>query len=108
MNKRISKKLHKKYLNDDVVLEISTSSLWRQRLFDSNYGEKFIISSKNLKEVPKWIIQPVVKYKLKYQVYKTDEMLNEEIYYEGGVFFKFEPVKFKRFSDFSFNNTGVI
>jgi hypothetical protein len=45
---------------------------------------------------------------LKYQVYKTDEMLTEEIYYDGGLFFKFEPVKFKGIFDFSFNNIEVI
>jgi len=35
LKKRISKKLHKKFLND-VVYEISLSSLWKKRLFEDN------------------------------------------------------------------------
>lgn len=41
------KELHKKYLMD-VVYDVSLSSIWRIRLFDSEYYEKFIISSENL------------------------------------------------------------
>ena len=107
MNKRISKKLHKKYLNDGIY-DVSLSPLWRKKLFDSNYGEKFIISFYNINEIPKYIKQPISKYRLKYFVYKTEEMLNQDFYYEGGVFFMFEAMKFKDISNYSFNNVKVI
>lgn len=107
MNKRIGKKLHKKYLVD-IVFDISLSPLWRKRLFESNYGDKFIIGYQNLNEIPQYVKKPIARYKLKYFVYKTEEILDEDIYYEGGIFFKFESVKLKGIMNYSFNNTDVI
>ncbi|WP_010243301.1 hypothetical protein [Acetivibrio cellulolyticus] len=106
MNKRLSKKLHKKYI-EDVVYEISLSSLWRKRLFEG-IGREYTISVSNFSEIPKYIKYPIGRYKLSYKVFMTNEMLDDNIYYDGGVFFKFEAVKFKEIADFSFNNTGVM
>lgn len=107
MNKRIKRKLHKKYIID-IAYYISLSPLWRKRLFDSKYGEKFTISYQNLYELPQYVKKTIARYKLNYFVYKTEEILDEDFYYEGGVFFKFESVKFKGITNYSFNNTEVI
>ena len=107
MNKRSTKKVHKRYLND-ICYDISLSSFWRKRLFDSKDKEKFLIDIHNLNELPKYVKGPVARYRLRYYVYKTDEVLDKDFYYEGGVFFKFEAVEFNKISNYSFNNLGVI
>lgn len=93
---------------EDVVYEISLSSLWRKRLAKGDIGRKYVISVANLNQLPEYIKYPIVRYKLRYEVFVTDEMLDNSIYYDGGVFFRFEADKFKEITDFSFNNPEVI
>lgn len=107
MKKRLSKKLHKKFL-EDVVYEISLSSLWRKRLFEGGSGNVYLISCANQDELPQYIRYSINRYKLCYIVFVTDEMLDSSIYYDGGVFFKFEAVRFNEITGFSFNNPEVI
>jgi hypothetical protein len=107
VNKRLIKKVHKKYLND-ICYDISLSSFWRKKLFDGKDKEKFLIDLHIINELPKYIKTPVLRYRLRYYVYKTDEILDMDFYYEGGVFFKFEAVGFNKISNYSFNNLGVI
>lgn len=107
MNKRLRKKLHKKYL-EDVVCEISLSSFWRKKLFEESADVKILISPKNLNELPEYIKYQIGRFKLQYFFYKTDEILDKDVYYDGGVFFKFEAVKFQSIWNYSFNNIGVI
>lgn len=54
MKKRIKRKLHKRYL-EDIVIEISQSSLWRKRLFETGYEIKVPISIENVNDLPKYI-----------------------------------------------------
>ncbi len=107
MNKRQKKKLHKKFLND-VVYAISVSSVWRKRLFVSGYQEKIIIARNDINELPQHIKYPVFRYNLRYCVYKTDRILDDSIYYDGGVFFLFQSIKFEEIFAYSCNNTDVI
>lgn len=107
INKRLTKKVHKKYLND-ICYDISLSSFWRKRLFNSKDKEKFLIDLRNINEIPKCVKSPVLRYKLRYFVYKTDEILDKNLYFEGGVFFKYEAVGLKKVCTYSFNTLGVI
>ena len=108
MKARIEKKLHKKFLMD-VVYQISLSSLWRKRLFEAEAGTKFLISAEIISELPKYVKNAIVKYKLRYLVAKIEGQIPEkDFYYDGGVYFKFEAAKFPTMAEYSFNNMNVV
>jgi len=104
LKKRISKKLHKKILND-VVYEISLSSLWRKRLFEDNDETEFFINCRNLCELPMFIRKQISKYKLCYFVYKED-LENEHEYKLKR--FVFVATKHPMIFSDSLNNPDVI
>ena len=108
MKKRLKKKLHKKFLSD-IVCDISQSSLWRARLFQSPYNIRFLICIENLKELSVYIRNPILKYNLRYYVSKIEGTVDEwDFYYDSGELFKFEAVKYGSVYGYSFNNTEVI
>ncbi len=108
MKKRLEKKLHKKYLSD-IVCDISQSSVWRKRLFESLYDTKYLISIENSAELPQYIKTPILKYNLRYFVSKIEGIVDDwDFYYDGGVLFRFEAVKYGSIHGYSFNNTEVI
>ncbi len=63
--------VHKKYI-DDVVNEISQDELWRERLFAAAYQEKFLITYKELEELPCRLWNDFSKYGLEFLVSKVE------------------------------------
>lgn len=105
MNKRLKKKFHKKYL-EDVALEISQSSIWRERLFENQYNKRFLITYENTNEVPDYLKLAFLNYKLRYYISKADscsEKFDKEL-----VIFKIEAVDFRSLIRYSGNNYDVI
>ena len=66
---RISKKLHQKYIAD-IVLSISLSVSWRKLIFDSQFGDIFIIDSHNLKDLGTYSHKIIKRYSLQFVVEK--------------------------------------
>lgn len=94
MNKRIRKKLYKKYL-DDVRYEISVSDEWRKLLFDNDFNLKLLIDRNTTKNVV-YLFKILNKYDLKYYVSKLE-------FNDKEVVFKFESVEFNNIYNSSYN-----
>jgi len=89
----IAEKLYEKYL-EDVVEEISQDDLWSKRLFEGPYNEPFLITFKELEELPCRLWTTFSQYGLEFFVSKVDSCPEE--FAEGLIIFKFEA---KGFSD---------
>lgn len=117
MNKRIRRKIHKRILYD-VIYEVSISHLWRGLLFKSKDGEKFLIDSQSPITEPslRRLHRSLARYHLKYfvsKVSKEDEPQKTnpkwaDLFFDGGVYFKFEAKGFPEVFDFSINNPDSI
>lgn len=96
----IAEKLHEKYL-EDVVIEVSQDSLWRVRLLEGKYNERFLITCKELEELPCSLWGAFSQYGLEFYVSKVDSCPEE--FDEGLVILKFEakgfPQLVKYFAD---------
>ena len=108
MNKRLSKKLHKKWLELDVI-DLSQDSFWRKKLFNADKNEIFDIDKNNLDHLPQSLVKKIIKYNLKFKVAKvdtseTDAWLSEN----GSIVFKFWVVEFPNLKIFSGNNPDSI
>lgn len=104
MKKRLSKKLHKKWLALDVI-DLSQDSFWRKKLFEADKNEIFDIDKNNLDNLPQTLVKAIIRYNLKYRVAKvdgseTDAWLSED----GSIVFKFWVVEFPNLNIFSGNN----
>jgi hypothetical protein len=111
MNKRIRRKIHKRTLYD-VIYEVSISHLWRELLFNSKAGEKFLIDSQSPTTEPslRRLHRSLARYNLKYfvsKVSKEDEPHWEE-FLDDSIYFKFEAKEFPEVFDFSINNPDSI
>ena len=106
MNKRISKKLHKKYLVD-VVYQISISSSWRKVLFENEEEKEFLISKFCEIELPKLIAKQIRKYNLRYIVYREITQNEDENLYNMKRFV-FKADNFSRIYSDSYNNSDVV
>lgn len=71
MNKRIRKKIHKRYIND-LCYEISNIDSWRDLLIASDYNKKFALDKNNSKSLDDESKQILRKYDLKYSVSKIE------------------------------------
>jgi hypothetical protein len=94
MNKRIRKKLYKKYL-DDVRYEISVSDEWRKVLFNNDFDLKFLIDINTTKNQT-YLFKILNKYSFKYYVSKLE-------FNDKEVVFKFESVEFNNIYNVSYN-----
>lgn len=103
MNKRIKKKLHKRYLVD-VVYEISISSFWRNRLFTTT--EPLDIGPMKHNELSNELIKTIYRYKLEYQVFVVphSEAKGWEDWDNELVYFRFEAKADAATYAFSANN----
>jgi len=89
----IAEKIHEKYI-DDVVIEVSQDSLWRKRIFEGQYNDRFLITYKELEELPCGLWTSFSKYGLEFfvsKIHSSPEEFDEEV-----IFLKFEA---KGFSD---------
>lgn len=110
MRKRLRKKLHQTYLTD-VVCEISISSEWRKKLFQSKPFEKNIIDRFNCENIDYNFLKSKIKsLNLKYyvSVIPWEEAIGWKDWDSTQIYFKFESVEFPELLDFSANNPEVI
>lgn len=112
MDKRIRRKVHSRYL-PDAVCDISQASIWRKKLFDSEYGTRFLIDcNSTIHQNLDYLRKFLCRYKLRYFVSKVlySETTGWEDYegLEDDVMFKFEVVEFPEIFAFSANNSKSI
>jgi hypothetical protein len=109
MNRRIRNKLHKRYLND-ISLEVSTSSFWRKKIFQSAPYEKFVINKYQTGDIWEPIKSALIKYNLRYYVYMISfETAKEwQDWDSTQIIFRFEPIEFPDLLNSSANNPNVI
>lgn len=96
----IGEKSHEKYL-EEVVRKISQDSVWREKLFAGKYNERFLLSFKQLEEVPCELWTDFTRYGLEFLVSKVDSCPKE--FEEGGIIFKFEAKEFSQLVSYSSN-----
>jgi len=101
----IAEKLHEKHL-EDAVLQVSQDSLWRKRLFDGQYNERFLITFRELEELPYSLWTTFSQYGLEYFVSKVHSC--PEKFEDGAVIFKFEAKEFSHLIRYSVNNHNTI
>ena len=100
----MAEKLHEKYL-EDVVTEISNDSLWKERLLEGQYNERFLITFKELEEVPCHLWNNFSKYGLEFfvsKVHSCSEDMDKEF------IFKFEAKEFSHIVSYSSNNQNML
>ncbi|HWR43715.1 hypothetical protein [Sporomusa sp.] len=87
----IAEKLHEKYL-EEVVTAISQDGLWRKKLFEGHYDERFLITFKELEELPCQLWTTFCQYGLEFfvsKIYSCPEGLDE-----GLIIFEFKAKGF--------------
>jgi len=87
----IAEKLHEKYL-EDVVIEISEDCLWRKRLLEGQYNEQFLVTFKELEELPCRLWTTFSQYGLEFLVSKVHSCPEE--FEEGLTILKFAAKDF--------------
>ncbi|MDF2568886.1 MAG: hypothetical protein K0R55_490 [Sporomusa sp.] len=87
----IAEKLHEKYL-EDVATEISQDNVWRKKLFEGQYNEPFLITFKELEELPFHLWSNFSQYGLEFFVTKI--YLCPEGFDEGFAIFEFKAKEF--------------
>lgn len=107
MKKRIKNKLHKKYISD-VVYDVSTSSYWRKRIFETN--ESHQINKIEITDISDDLIIVINRYDLQYRVFKVpfSEAVGWEDWDRDLVYFRFEAVCEPPICLFSANNPNII
>ena len=103
MNRRIKKKLHKKYLND-ILCDISLDKFWRRRLFESEVGETFLISRKTIDELPLYLQNIFKKNNLKYLVRVLDDDSQKYGFDEGLIIFEVSAADIRSLKAYSGNS----
>lgn len=68
MKKRLKSKLHKKYISE-VVYDVSTSSYWRKRIFETNASHQ--INKMEVTDISDDFIRVINRYDLQYRVFKV-------------------------------------
>ena len=97
----ITEKFYEKYI-EDVVKGISQDNLWRKRLFEGHYNEQFLVSFRELEEVPCQLWTIFSQYGLEFIVSKVHSC--PEPFDEGLIIFKFEANGFPHLVRYSGNN----
>lgn len=96
----IAEKFCEKYL-EDVMREISQDDLWRERLFEGQYNKRFLLTFKELEEVPCRLWSAFSQYGLEFFVSKVHSCPEE--FDEGLIIFKFEAKEFPHVVGYSGN-----
>lgn len=109
MNKRKQKKYRKKlYKNliEDVALEISLDSKWREKIFNLSLNKKIEISYVMPLEIPESIKKETVNNKLKFSIMRVNSC--EEHFDDGLEIFKFQSKEYPEIVRFTGNNPNVL
>jgi len=96
----IAEKLHEKYIAD-VVMEVSQDSLWKKNLFEGQYDEQFLLTYKDLEELPLPLWTNFSLYGLEFLVSKVQSC--PEKFAEGLIIFKIEAKDFPHIVKYSGN-----
>lgn len=89
----IAEKLHEKYL-ETVMLTVSQDSLWKKKLFEEEYNEQFLITFKDLEELPYSLWSNFSQYGLEFFVSKVSSDSCPEEISPGTIIFRFEAKGF--------------
>lgn len=87
----MAEKFHEKYL-EDVVRKISQDSMWRKKLLEGRYNKRFLMTYKELDELPICLWTTFSQYGLEFMVSKVHSC--PEKLDEGLVILKFEAKEF--------------
>jgi hypothetical protein len=109
MNKRIRKKFHKVHLNE-LVYEVSVSSFWREKIFQSDHYKKHTINKYHNEEIENPLRSIIDKYNLEYYVslIPHEEAIGWQDWDATQIYIKFESVEFPSLIGYSANNPYVI
>ena len=94
----IAEKFHEEYL-EEVVKEIIQDSLWRERLVAGEYGDKILLTYKELEDLPCKLWTIFSKYGLEYFVSKVKACSEE--FSLGTLIIRFEAKEFKNVVSYS-------
>ncbi|WP_139996203.1 hypothetical protein [Paenibacillus paridis] len=108
MKRRQRKKQHLKHLAD-IVYEVSVSSMWRARLFQTHLGKKIIIDITSVDGLNDYFEKQLRRKNLKYfvSVVSHSETRGWEDLDSSLIYFKFEAVEFLNLASYSANNPLV-
>ena len=106
--RRLDKKLHKYWLELDVI-DLSQRSYWRKKLFESNENQEFEINKDNLTELTDQLKVAIERYDLKFKVARVSSEETEPWLSENGnIIFKFWSESYPNLKHYSGNNPDVI
>lgn len=94
----ITEKFHEKYI-EEVATEVSQDSQWQEKLLADNYDELFLLSYKELEELPCNLWTIFSKYGLEFFVSKVESCPQE--FAPDTSIFKFEAKEFKNIVAYS-------
>jgi len=97
----MAEKLHEKYL-EDIMNGVSKDNLWKKRLLKGQYNERFLITYKDLEEIPCHLWTTFSQYGLEFFISKVHLCPNE--FDEGLIIFKFEAKEFPHLVMYSGNS----
>jgi len=101
-SKKQRRDLYKKWINN-IALDISQSAQWRQSLFSSNYGQRFLVNSTSEFYFPKLTKPFVTKHNLQFYVSKVLKCPIKYLVEDGCTIFKFQSVEFPEIVQYSGN-----
>ena len=108
-NKRIDRKLHRRYL-DLGFIDASQVSDWRRRLFASPMHEEFVIDSLHTDGIPTSVAWGIRRFGLSYCVRcvpQSDSTFIEPDR-DGFMFYQFQARQYPDIVTFSANNPDVV
>ena len=108
MKRRLRKRWHRRVLERRVI-DLSTVSFWRARLFSAPLGQEFPLDAEHLEGVPDALARDVRRHRLRYQAARVLPEEAEPWLSEGGlVIFRFRAREFPAVAVYSGNNPDVL
>jgi len=101
-SKKRRRRLYKNWIVD-IALDISTSIHWRELLFNSDYDERFLISSSSGVHLPSYPQDAIIKHNLQFYVSKVLTCPIQYFVDDSYIIFKFESVEFPEIVEYSGN-----
>lgn len=106
-SRRLRKKLHKQWLQD-LLIDASQHSRWREKLFAAEAYTPFPINEKTCSGLPQGTVESIKKYGLRYVVARVPSSEAESWLSEGGsLIFKFWAEDLPELKMFSGNDPDV-
>jgi hypothetical protein len=98
MKRRQRKKQHLKHLAD-IVYDVSVTSMWRARLFQTRLGKKLIIDKTSVNGFSEYFIKQVRRKNLKYYVSVVPHSEAKGWEDPSLIYYKFEAVEFPELAE---------